>query len=365
MSIRSGAAPVPDIREWKEIDAAWLTEALQAGGVDAKVRAFEAGQVGTGQIGDCVRFKLDYESAAPDAPRTVVGKFPSEGQESRSTGVQLGNYYREVKFYQLLQPQARITTPPCYFTDVNEETHNFVLIMGDMAPAEQGDQLAGVTLDQARIVIGEAAKLHSAFWQDEALDQYPWVMGTTNAPAPLDPELVAGLWTGFKQRYDGRVTPLAEKIGDAMTGNLEGYNDSRDGPRCLIHSDFRPDNMLFDPSGVQPPVTVVDWQSFGFGPGGADVGYFIAGAIPPALRQAEEAHLIDLYLSEMDRLGVSDYDRDNFLKHYIAGAYQHFFTAFFAAMLVTQTKRGDDMFFRMLNGAVDLISDHGAADWYD
>ena len=92
MSIRSGAAPVPDIREWKEIDAAWLTEALQAGGVDAKVRAFEAGQVGTGQIGDCVRFKLDYESAAPDAPRTVVGKFPSEGQESRSTGVQLGNY---------------------------------------------------------------------------------------------------------------------------------------------------------------------------------------------------------------------------------------------------------------------------------
>ena len=34
-------------------------------------------------------------------------------------------------------------------------------------------------------------------------------------------------------------------------------------------------------------------------------------------------------------------------------------------MLVTQTARGDDMFFRMLNGAVDLISDHDALDWYD
>ena len=68
---------MPDIRDWKEIDADWLTAALRDGGVDAKVRSFEAGKVGTGQIGDCVRFKLDYESAAPDAPKTLVGKFPA------------------------------------------------------------------------------------------------------------------------------------------------------------------------------------------------------------------------------------------------------------------------------------------------
>jgi hypothetical protein len=355
---------VPDIREWKDIDAAWLTEALQAGGIDARVASFEAGKVGTGQIGDCVRFKLTYETAAPDAPATIVGKFPSGGEESRATGVQLGNYHREVKFYQLLQPHARIATPRCYFTEVDEETHDFVLMMSDMAPAEQGDQLEGVTLDQAKIVIGEAAKLHSAYWKDETLDQYPWVMGTTDAPDPIQPELVAQLWDGFKARYGERVTPQAARIGDGMSRNMDAYKDSRDGPRCLIHSDFRPDNMLFDPSGVQAPVTVVDWQSFGFGPAGADVGYFIAGAISPELRQAEEARLTDLYLGEMDRLGAGDYRREEFLQHYVAGAYQHFFTAFFAAMLVTQTPRGDDMFFQMLNGAVDLIADHDAVDWY-
>ena len=102
---------MPEIREWRDIDADWLTAALQSGGVEARVRAFEAGQVGTGQIGDCVRFKLDYERAGPDAPKTLVGKFPSDGAESRATGIQLMNYYREVKFYQLLQPQARISTP--------------------------------------------------------------------------------------------------------------------------------------------------------------------------------------------------------------------------------------------------------------
>lgn len=354
----------PDIRNWKDIDAAWLTAALQAGGVEAKVARFDAGRVGTGQIGDCVRFRLDYEQAAPGAPDTIVGKFPAEGAESRATGIQLGNYHREVKFYQLLQQGARISTPRCYFTDVDEDTHDFVLMMQDMSPAEQGDQLAGVSLDQARLVLTEAAKLHSAYWNDESLDQHSWVMNTTHAPNPIPPDLVASLWDGFKARYGSRITPEARKVGDAMSRNMDGYNESRDGPKCLIHSDFRPDNMLFNPADTHYPVTVVDWQSFGYGPGGADVGYFIAGAIAPHLRQQHEPGLIELYLSQMDKLGVPDYARADFMRHYVAGAYQHFFTAFFAAMLVTQTPRGDDMFFKMLNGAVDLISDHDALDWF-
>lgn len=355
---------MPEIREWKDIDADWLSAALKKDGIDAKVASFEACKVGTGQIGDCVRFKLDYERAAPDAPKTLVGKFPSEGEESRATGRQLWNYYREVKFYQLLQPDARISTPHCYFTDVNEETHDFVLMMGDMAPAEQGDQLAGVTLEEARLVLSEAAKLHSAYWEDEKLDEYDWVMGTTHAPDVLDPDMVAGLWDGFKARYGNRVTPEATKVGDALSRNMDKYHASRDGAKCLIHSDFRPDNMLFDLSNKHKPVTVVDWQSFGYGPGGADVGYFIAGAIDPKTRRDNENELVDLYLSQLNALGVSDYDRSDFLRHYVAGAYQHFFTAYFAAMLVTQTERGDNMFFRMLNGAVDLISDHDALDLY-
>ncbi|MGB3626057.1 MAG: phosphotransferase [Henriciella sp.] len=355
---------MPDIREWKDIDADWLTAALCEGGVEAKVRSFEAGRVGTGQIGDCVRFKLDYATAPPDAPATLVGKFPSEGEQSRATGIQLGNYHREVKFYQLLQPSARISTPRCYFTDVNEDTHNFVLIMSDLAPAEQGDQLAGTSLEETKLVLKEAAKLHSAFWQDETLDQYAWVSGTTHAPNPIQPELVAMLWQGFKARYGDRVSAEAEQIGDLMSTNLDANDEIRSGPRTLIHSDFRPDNMLFDLSNGDKPVTVVDWQSFGYGPGGADVGYFIAGAIDPATRRAHESDLVDLYLSDMAALGADDYDRQVFMRHYVSGAYQHFLTAFFAAMVVNQTERGDNMFFRMLNGAVDLISDHDALDWF-
>ncbi|MDX2237671.1 MAG: phosphotransferase [Hyphomonadaceae bacterium] len=355
----------PDIRPPDAIDAAWLDAVLAYAGVEARVDSFTAKKVGTGQIGDCVRFHLSYARASADAPTTLVGKFPAAGAESRATGVALGNYHREVKFYQVLQARARIATPRCYFTEVDEATHDFVLMMGDLAPAEQGDQLAGVSLAQARVVLREAAKLHAAYWEDRTLESYPWVSGTPQAPNPVQPEIVSGLWAGFVQRYGARVTPAARRIGDALCADLARYDAFRAGVRCLTHNDFRPDNMLFSQTPAQAPVTVVDWQSFAFGPGAADIGYFIAGALDPAVRRAEESALLDVYLGELDAQGVGAYPPDQLKRHYVAGAYQHFLTAFFAAMLVTQTERGDAMFFRMLDGAVDLILDHGADRWFD
>ena len=62
----------------------------------------------------------------------MVGKFPSSGEQSRATGVALGNYLREVRFYQQLAPTALIHTPRCYFTEVDEATSDFVLIMEEV-----------------------------------------------------------------------------------------------------------------------------------------------------------------------------------------------------------------------------------------
>ncbi|MBZ6377847.1 MULTISPECIES: phosphotransferase [Pacificimonas] len=351
---------IPDIREWKQIDEAWLTAALKADGLDADVAGFVAQRVGTGQIGDCVRFELDYASAPEGAPRTLVGKFPSEGEESRSTGVALGNYHREVKFYQILRDRARISTPYSYFAEVDENTHDFVLLMSDASPAEQGDQLAGVSIAEAMTVMGEAAKLHAAFWNDATLDQYPWVSGTSNAPELLAPEMFVQLWEGFKQRYSDRLTERAQRVGDSYTADMEAHEPMRAGNRSLIHTDFRPDNMLFATPAGGDPLTVVDWQSFAYGPPASDIGYFIAGALTPDERKQHEDSLIGAYLAELERQGAGPYRREELTRHYIAGAYQLFTTAYVAAMLVTQTARGDDMFFRMLNGAVDLIFDHGA-----
>ncbi len=353
----------PDIRRPGAVDAAWLTAVLQQGGVDAVVNGFTAANVGTGQIGDSVRFTLDYARRGDDAPASLVGKFPSAGEESRATGVALGNYLREVRFYQQLAPTALIHTPRCYFTDVDEATSEFVLMMEDLAPAEQGDQLRGVTLDQARLAVIEAAKLHASHWGDEGLDELPWVSNAKAAPpSAATPGAVAQLWGGFKQRYGPRLLPEWIAAGERLTSRFAEIATQHDGPRCLTHNDYRPDNMMFGGAQGGYPLTVLDWQSFAYGAGPTDLAYFLAGAISPELRRAHEPEFLALYLATLARHGVTSYGMDDLKRHYAQGAYLLFLTAFFAAMIVTQTDRGDAMFLQMIGGAVDHMLDHGALD---
>jgi hypothetical protein len=350
----------PDIRRPGAVDADWLTAVLQSAEVDAVVKDFSAVSVGTGQIGDSVRFSLAYDRRSDDAPDSLVGKFPSAGEESRNTGVTLGNYVREVRFYQQLAPKALIRTPRCYFTDVDEATSEFVLMMEDLAPAEQGDQLKGVTLDQARLVVVEAAKLHASHWRDDGLDALPWVSGSRAAPPSLaTQERVAALWQGFKERYGPRLRPHWVEAGEWLSKNYSSLAERHDGPRCLTHNDFRPDNMMFASARGGHPVTVLDWQSFAYGAGATDLAYFLAGALSPVERRRREDELLGLYFRTLTDLGVSGYDIGDLKRHYGQGGYLLFLTAFFAAMIVTQTERGDAMFLNMLGGAADHMLDHG------
>lgn len=351
---------LPDIRKPGAIDAGWLTAVLQSGGVDAVVKSFTAQPVGTGQIGDSIRFALEYARGGDDAPASLVGKFPSASAESRNTGVALGNYLREVRFYQQLAPTALIHTPRCWFTDVDEATSEFVLMMEDLAPAEQGDQLVGVTLDQARLVVVEAARLHASHWGDEGLDALPWVSGSKVAPPGIvNDDLVMALWQGFKERYGPRLQPQWVAAGEWLSSRFLTVGEAHAAPRCLTHNDFRPDNMMFASERGGYPVTVLDWQSFAYGVGATDLAYFLAGALTPAIRRAHEPELLKLYHDTLAGLGVTGYEMSDLKQDYGRGGYLLFGTAFFAAMVVTQTERGDRMFLQMLGSASEHMWDHG------
>jgi hypothetical protein len=351
----------PDIRRPEAVDAPWLTAVLQAGGIDAVVKSFAAKAVGTGQIGDSVRFTLEYERAGEGAPASIVGKFPSADPTSFGTGVMLGNYAREVQFYRHLAAGAGISTPVCHFTDLQDATGEFVLLMEDLAPAEQGDQLQGVTLEQARLVIDEAAKLHASHWNDDGLDELPWVSGSKAAPSSAaNPDMVRMLWTGFRGRYGERLDPFAIEIGEKIASDFRVLTEFNTGARCLTHNDFRPDNMMFATPAGGHQFTMLDWQSFAYGKGATDVAYFLAGAISPDVRRAHETELLTRYLAALRAGGVADYSAEELAADYAVGAFLLFTTAFFASMIVKQTDRGDDMFMQMIASSSAHIADHDA-----
>ena len=351
----------PDLRAPHKIDAAWLTALLQGAGIEAEVAGFDARPVGSGQIGDSVRFSLRYAREVEGAPASIVGKFPSADPDSFNTGVMLGNYVREVQFYRCLAPTARVSTPEVYGTALDEASGRFVLMMEDLAPAEQGDQLRGVSLEQARLVIDEAAKLHGSHWGDEAMEGLAWVSGTrASPPSSATPEMVRALWDGFRERYADRLSRECLEVGERLTENFGGFGGSRDAPKCLTHNDFRPDNMMFATAAGGKPVTVLDWQSLSFGTGAVDVAYFLAGALTPEARRAAEPELLARYLEGLKAQGVTGYGMDELKRDYAGGGFLLFLTAFFAAMIVKRTDRGDDMFMQMLSSGARHVLDHDA-----
>ncbi|MBS0469618.1 MAG: phosphotransferase [Proteobacteria bacterium] len=343
----------------------WLTAVLRSAGVDAEVGGFAMKNVGTGQIGESVRFTLDYTRAAPGAPASLVGKFPSPQDDSRNTGIALGNYIREVNFYKHLAPTALISTPKVWFTEVDPETSEFVLMMEDLSPAEQGDQLKGCTLDQARLAVREAANLHASHWGDAAIEDLAWVSGTRAAGqrGSADPNAIRNLWQMFCARYDARLSDDARRVGNALIDNFDTYNAYYKGPKSLVHIDYRPDNMMFASAKGGRPFTMLDWQSLAFGPGVTDVTYFIAGALPRDQRRAVETELVREYHERLKELGVRDYDFDTLWRDYRSRAFALFTVAFYASVLVQQTARGDDMFMAMIKSATDQILDLDALDF--
>lgn len=350
-----------DIRHWQDIDAQYISDVFARCDINAKVEAIESSPVGTGKVGECVRFELDLSKAsAPETPRTLIGKFPADADHSRSFGAGYGLYAREVNFYQILKPDMQVATPHCYFVDIDPNTQNFVLIMSDAAPAVAGNQLRGVTLNEAKTIIIEAAKLHASFWKDDSLNDYPWVINTVNSKNDLDLNILPPIWDGFLERYESNVSQKAKQIGQSIFNNLDVYDRYRSEQFGLTHGDFRPDNMLFaGPEGGEP-LTIVDWQSVTYGPVATDIGYCIAGALPPELRRQNETELLALYQSELKKNGALDYKDNDLRRHYITGGYQLFITAFSSAMMTAQAEESDQMFFKMFNGAVEFICDHNA-----
>ena len=348
------------------ITADWLTGVLTRGGVLARVRDFTMRRVGTGQIGQSVRFDLTYEDHAPGAPASLVGKFPAPEPASRNTGIVLGNYRREVNFYNHLASTALISTPKCYFAAFDEATHDFVLLMEDLAPAEPGDQLAGCTLDQARLVVLEAANLHASHWDDPRIEDLAWVTGTRAAGGAggADPGALQALWRAFCDRYGDRVELDMRLVGDRFVAGFDRYESYYRGPKSLVHIDFRPDNMMFATAAGGRPVTVLDWQSLAFGCGVTDVAYFLAGALKRDERRRVERDLLAEYHQRLGELGVR-YDFDQLWSDYRSRAFTLFLVAFYAAMMVNQTPRGDEMFLAMVRGSVDQVLDLEALAFLD
>ncbi len=328
----------------EDVTAVWLTSVLAQQGYEAPVAGFTARNIGTGQVGRNVRFALRYAKGADEgAPTSLVGKFASADPTSRATGIAQHNYVKEVHFYRTLRPLVEIRTPTLLHVDLDETTGLFCLIMEDLHPAVQGDQIRGCGLEEAQLALAEAARLHGPTWNLAALQRDEIIN-----PPGRDAGQLRAIWSmvyeGFVQRYRARLAPRHAALLARFTERLEAYSMPPNAQFALTHGDFRLDNMLF---GGPYPLAVVDWQTPALGHPLADVAYFLGAGLLPEVRRAHEADLLRAYYDAVCAYGITGYDFRTCFDDYRRYSFSGLVMAVIASMIVGQTDRGDDMFMAM------------------
>ncbi|MGB0113218.1 MAG: phosphotransferase [Ilumatobacteraceae bacterium] len=337
-----------------EITAEWLGSIL--GGT---VGRLTHQRIGDGHIGVNVRVGIGEHD--PGLPDSVVIKLPATDETSLSTAAMLRHYEREVRFYQEIAPTVDMRVPACFHADWTPETNDFVLVLEDMAPAEQGDQLTGCTLEQAYVAVRELAKLHGPRWDDPTLFDVAWMEHGGGAEAGMQ---LAMMWQmffpGFAATYASHLAPdemeLAEQFGARIVDWRSGRAAS---PRAVTHGDYRLDNMLFQTPQGGPPVTVVDWQTPGHGEPIADLSYFCGAGLLPPERREHERSLVAAYTEALGEYSI-ELDDDWVWEQYRRETFAGLTVAAMASQIVTLNDRSEAMFGAMasrhLRHALDLDS---------
>jgi aminoglycoside phosphotransferase (APT) family kinase protein len=331
----------------------FLSRALAVHLDGASVAEVEAARVGTGQVSDTYRLTLTYSGGDEHPPATLIAKVPAADPASRGAARAFRTYEIEACFYAQVAPGLPVAVPMCYYAAYDAGPDEYIVLLADLAPAEPGDQLAGLTADDAAAAISELAALHAAGWARADLAALAWLNRSSPAAADLLRAVVTDLFPGFRDRYADRMEPGSLELIEQFVPQLDRYLADRNEPRTIVHGDFRADNLLFGPAG---PV-VLDWQTASFGTGSSDLSYFLGSSLPVPVRQEHEQALVRLYHSALLGRGVPMTWTDcwnGYRRHAFGGLVMDIV----AAMVVQQTARGDEMFAAMANRhaqhAIDL-----------
>ncbi|MBW2273056.1 MAG: phosphotransferase [Deltaproteobacteria bacterium] len=306
-----------------DIDAAWLSEALQAsfpGAVVGSVRRV-GGHSGTTTR---ARIELSYSEKseggdAGEPPRRLFVKTTPASLGTRLfTGVlQLG--LGEVGFYRDIRDSVPTPTPRAYCARVAPGGGRFVILLEDLA--ERGCRFTTIddplSLDEVRAVVRNLARFHAAFWESPRFaGDLAWVKSRRNNPHRGVERMISA------RANDPAIARHRDLLPEVVCKNAHRISEQRElledywseGPLTLIHGDSHVGNMYFDGEEAG----LLDWQMPQRSQGIRDVGYFLVNSLDTELRRAHQDELIELYLSVLERSGVprSHLDRQEMWRRY-------------------------------------------------
>ena len=353
----------------EDLTADWLTDALRSGGVitKARVTSFEAPRIGEGAgfIGQLAQVALHYDLDEGGAPASLIAKFPGASEGGRSIGNLFDFYHREIRFYEEIADRVELRTPKRYYSAMNRDTADYILLIEDLSPARVGDHLEGCTAKAAELAVRSIAKFHATWWQSPDLDAIAEWMPTLDAPVQnLAEGAYQQAWQPFVDNFGAGLSPNMKSIGEQIGQRVVKLQRSfADAPLTISHGDYRLDNLFFPPIAGGDDIAVADWQISTRGRGIFDISYLLCGGMEPELRRAHERELLHLYSDLLAENGVKDYGFDRAWEEYRRGAlYVFVYVVIAIGTLDATNERGVALFVAWLRRATAAIEELNAAE---
>ncbi len=167
----------------------------------------------------------------------------------------------------------------------------------------------------AAAALTAAARHHASTWGERRPDERHWFVG-----GDVVPRLFHAVYLDNRRQFEKRVQScfrpgvyeLARSVRRSGLDRIRRLHEQT--PRCLLHGDFRLDNLFFDDTGAVG--SVIDWQSVNHGPAILDVAYFITGSVDPETPEAVIDDLLAHYHGALTDAGVTGYDLDRLRADY-------------------------------------------------
>jgi aminoglycoside/choline kinase family phosphotransferase len=329
------------------VDEVVLTRSLQERFPGIVVSSFSAIAIGTGQMADSLRVQMQHTGNS-SAPQTLIAKIPKNNEASRAASRITRCYEVETSFYSEISSSVEARIPECYHVEYSKHDDEFLLLLEDLAPARQGDQLGGCGVDDAILAVTEMAKMHGSLWNSPSTNGKEWLIRNRSDAGKNTLQLLQSVYPSFCQRYEGRIDSKVVQVGQQLVSQFPEYFSAQPKPNTVVHRDFRLDNLLFGDWGGARGVAILDWQTASEGVAISDLSYFVGSALLPEVRVEREREVVNHYVSVLNTYGAEITEEEAW-RQYRLFSFGGFVMAIVASMLVEQTERGDEMFMAMAN----------------
>lgn len=288
-----------------EVTPEWVTKILRDCGAISQARVTAVDQRILGQdigfLSVVARLGLTYDRLEPGAPEAVVLKIETQHEQLREISQEFQAFQREIRFYEEVAPKVDVRLPKIYHTV--GEPPSLMLVMEDLSHCRAGDQVQGMSVELVTATAALMGRLQAKFWNNDQLNALDWM--------PLRNEMGQGYaekWASFEKHLGHYIDDDGIAIGRRIGKHVDWIaNEIDHRPRTIAHNDLREDNLLFDESGAQTEVIILDWQLATRSMGVFDVARLMGGSALPDLRRGHEIEILRAWYGALVAEGVTDY----------------------------------------------------------